>query len=45
MESRYLTLICEAEKWEEKGMYEVADLYYAEANKIAEEIEIEYMEL
>ena len=34
MEARYLTLICEAERWEAKGMYEVAAIYYDAARKL-----------
>ena len=33
-QARYMTLICEAERWESKGMYEVAAIYYAAANKL-----------
>jgi hypothetical protein len=34
MEARYLTLICEAERYDAKGMYEVAEIYYRAAAAI-----------
>jgi hypothetical protein len=38
MEARYLTLICEAERYEAKGMYEVAEIYWQAAAKLEKEI-------
>ena len=38
MEARYLTLICEAERYEAKGMREVAAIYWAAAAKIEAEL-------
>ena len=37
-QARYLTLICEGDRWYSKGMYEVADIYYRKAA----ELEIEF---
>jgi hypothetical protein len=33
-QARYMTLICEGDRWHAKGMYEVADIYYRAAAEL-----------